>query len=125
MNREVAIDSARAQIELRLVGLVGGAEFAWGIQQIESACRQQRVENAVWDLRKADLSQLSFAVIRGTVEDWPSPALPDDARIAVVAGGELDQILLQLWREAGYHRDKRQRQIFLNIEQARAWAAGE
>jgi len=125
MNGEATIDSARAQIEIRLDGLVGGAEFAWGMEKIGSASHLQEVTNVVWDLRKADLSELNFAIIQGTMKDWPSPDLPDDARLAVVAGGELDQILLQLWREAGFHRDKRQRQIFLNIEQARAWAAGE
>ena len=125
MNGDTHIDRERAQIEIRLAGLVGGDEFSWGILEVESACRQHGIKNVVWDLRKADLSQLNFSIIQGTIEDWPAVTLPEKARIAVVAGGHLDEILLQLWREAGIHRDKRERKIFLNVERARAWAAGE
>ena len=123
MTRDVAIDHARALLEIRLTGLIDGAAIGWGIGQIEQKCRSDDIACVVWDLRNADLSQLSFSVIQGTVSDWPSIALDENARIAVVAGSERDEILLQLWREAGRHRDNRERKVFLNIDDARNWTA--
>lgn len=123
MSRDAKINREDAQIEIVLHGMVGGAEFAWGLREIERACRKDSVVSVVWDFRKADLSQLNFEVIQGSVEDWPALALGEDARIAAVAGNQLDEILLRLWREAGQHRDRRQRMVFLDIEEARIWAA--
>tara|TARA_Y100000588_G_C13582586_1_gene639378 strand:+ start:149 stop:526 length:378 start_codon:yes stop_codon:yes gene_type:complete len=125
MNADADINNERAQIEIRLSGVIGEPELSWGVRQIESACRQHGVENVVWDLRTADLSQLNLTIIQGTLDNWPAVTLPEEARIAVVAAGRQEQILLQLWQEAGLHKDKRKRRILMNIEQARAWAAGE
>ena len=125
MKRDAQIDRSRNQVEIAFSGPVGSDEFSWGMREIERACREDGADNVVWDFREADLSQLNFVVIQGTVEDWPTVALADNARIAVVAGTQLDEILLRLWKEAGMQRDKRERRVFLNIDEARDWAAGK
>ncbi len=122
MTRDVSLDHARAQLEIRLTGLIDGAALSWGIKQIEEKCRTDVVKSVVWDFRNADLSQLSYSVIQGTVNDWPSVALDAKARIAVIAANEADKVLLGLWREAGRHRDTREREVFLDIEIAKNWA---
>ena len=124
MTRNTKIDEANALIEICLTGLVGGEEFNWGMRQIDQACHTTPVKCAVWDFREADLSQLSFAVIQGSVKEWPAIPFPDNARIAAVASSEQDEILLRLWREAGSYRDSMKRKVFRDIDAARSWAAG-
>lgn len=77
--------------------------------------------NALWDLRKADLSAFAVEDMNALLTYMEQTPKRRDVRIALLVSGEAEIILLRLWRAVSRNRYGQTTQILTDRDAAFRW----
>ncbi|MDF1792993.1 MAG: hypothetical protein P1U88_13835 [Thalassobaculaceae bacterium] len=91
------------------------------IQELKGLDPDGRRKGVVWDLRDADLSQLTSAALRDIFRSKNERSPYRYLRIACVVSSEIDSHILKLWAEGFDDARPYHRRWFFDLAEAVAW----
>lgn len=83
------------------------------------------LRGVLWDLRYADLSNLTLADLRDIFARQKQASPAKYLRVACVIASDLDSYILKLWQDTGLDSHPSRRRWFLEMDAAREWLASE
>ncbi len=122
MEYSVEVDRDQALVFVSLDGEATGPILNRCVAECHRLGAIAPLVGVIWDFRNADLSDLALPDMQEAIKISASSDVLNNIRIAIVIGGDQDELLMNLWCEAGRAFDKRERQIFRKIDAAATWA---
>lgn len=123
MSIAMEIDWAHGVVEFRVSGAMTPMAIVDGLALLRASPQGQKLRAIVWDMRGTSLDNLDVEGLAATLQATPLPdsAVPNLRIAAVVDEGKGVKIAKE-WIEMGRSLDVAERQVFLLVEDARAWA---
>jgi len=117
------IDWAHGVVEFRVSGAMTPMAIVDGLAMLRASPQGQKLRAIVWDMRGTSLDNLDVEGLAATLQATPLPdsAVPNLRIAAVVDEGKGVKIATE-WIEMGRSLDVVERQVFLLVADARAWA---
>ena len=95
------------------------------IQSLKEDIRYGGLRSVLWDLRRADLSNLTLSDLRSIFARQKQISPTKYLRVACVISSDVDSYILRLWQDAGVDGNPNLRRWFLDMDSAREWLASE